>query len=710
MTFQFQSLNSILSHDRAQLRTLPGLRNAVGVVLPLVIGIALGNVLDGLAAAIGAQIAGFAGLNGTARRRIRLIVFAGLGMAVTTFIGGLWGGTLLAVLLVTISSFLAGLLVCVSDEAGLIGMWATIALVFISGIHDTPLKSFERGILVLTGALLQTVLLILMEWVNKISPEHQGVSAAFEAVAKYAMDSSRETDLSVAATLLEADIRLADSFMVQNRWEELRLLLDIAESVRIEVIALNGILHSMSDREDVQKSDAFFREMEMVRNAMAHVLRGIASGLHHGVSVSTHETENGTLPSVYEQLHTLKQASRILEGTPWHPASACIENTYDELMRAVYLVNGQKRGIGSRLGEQRIRLTTPKVQSALETIRMNLTFRSSTFRHAIRLSVTIGLAMLFLHFFNLRQSYWLPLTILIILKPEFATTFSRGVGRSVGTLLGALLATLLVAIPDKTHTVEVALLGLALWGMYTFFNYNLVVFSSLLTAEIVVLVSFFENVPPLTTIAFRVIYTVAGGLIAFFAYLVWPTWGHKNLPGAILRLIEEEQLYLHSVLGGSESNGLQKGKAKVYRKRTRLARTNAVNLFHQAMSEPIHYSWKSESTLGLLTGFHRFSDAVLSLESYFAHAKVDVRQNPDVRQFAAYANQCLVEIAAEIEENQASSQGSSPGKNASKNDVLDSVRTFTKQQIREMDIPWDLAAIFIRMEDSIGTMFRMVSA
>ena len=39
------------------------------------------------------------------------------------------------------------------------------------------------------------------------------------------------------------------------------------------------------------------------------------------------------------------------------------------------------------------------------------------------------------------RGYWVPLTVLVVLRPDFASTFQRAIMRVVGTVIGLLLAT-----------------------------------------------------------------------------------------------------------------------------------------------------------------------------------------------------------------------------------------------------------------------------
>ena len=73
----------------------------------------------------------------------------------------------------------------------------------------------------------------------------------------------------------------------------------------------------------------------------------------------------------------------------------------------------------------------------------NLTLESTAFRHAVRLAVTLAIATAWYRLAAFPRGYWLPMTALVVLKPEFQGTFAAGLARVAGTLLGAAGATLL---------------------------------------------------------------------------------------------------------------------------------------------------------------------------------------------------------------------------------------------------------------------------
>ena len=118
----------------------------------------------------------------------------------------------------------------------------------------------------------------------------------------------------------------------------------------------------------------------------------------------------------------------------------------------------------------------------------NLNLNSTAFRHAVRLSVCVFLGDLLGRSYGLRRSYWLPMTIAIVLKPDFTTTFSRGVLRVGGTMIGLVLATALFHLLHPALAAEVLLLGAFMFFAFRCFgSANYGIFATLVTGLVVLL-------------------------------------------------------------------------------------------------------------------------------------------------------------------------------------------------------------------------------
>ena len=108
--------------------------------------------------------------------------------------------------------------------------------------------------------------------------------------------------------------------------------------------------------------------------------------------------------------------------------------------------------------QRQIALALDSVSRA-DVLRANLNLHSATFRHAVRLAVCVGIGDTAGHMAGWDRSYWLPMTVAVILKPDFTTTLSRGFLRLFGTLAGLMVATVLYHVLPGTAFTQLLLVG-----------------------------------------------------------------------------------------------------------------------------------------------------------------------------------------------------------------------------------------------------------
>ena len=192
------------------------------------------------------------------------------------------------------------------------------------------------------------------------------------------------------------------------------------------------MLRSRSDK--VAADAAQLQELNGTRQAIADWLTSIAVCLKARVSFDTQpQTSVLRLQSIAgcvdDRLVTDDTAS-----TDGFIAYTCIRHAYVALLQAVPLLGVKSSTFTPYLAEPFTRSPVPQLRAAYEVIRANLTLRSATFRHAVRLAIALAVAVMIYRVSPFPRGYWLPLTTLVILKPEFSTTFSRGFARVLGTL------------------------------------------------------------------------------------------------------------------------------------------------------------------------------------------------------------------------------------------------------------------------------------
>ena len=177
--------------------------------------------------------------------------------------------------------------------------------------------------------------------------------------------------------------------------------------------------------------------------------------------------------------------------------------------------------------------------AALAALRSNLTLSSVSARHGIRFGAALaaGVAAYLLLGFD-QHGYWIPLTILFVMRPDREETDKRLVLRALGTALGLLVATSIgeaFAGDDLVLGVVLTVAAALSFGLLT-------VQYALFTAAIttfVVLMSTTVGEGAFHAAGQRASGTALGIAIAFFAWRLWPNpvsavdlAGQPNVGGA----------------------------------------------------------------------------------------------------------------------------------------------------------------------------------
>lgn len=150
----------------------------------------------------------------------------------------------------------------------------------------------------------------------------------------------------------------------------------------------------------------------------------------------------------------------------------------------------------------------------LRDFRAQLRWNADNTGYVLRLAITLGLSTLLYRELHWRNGYWAPMTALLVLKPKWANTLSRGIARLTGTLVGAGLCALLAALsPAYPHTVYFVLIITTAWLCFTLQAVNYAAFSAALTLYTVFLFAF-GGFSERSAAGLRLANTLIGGLLA----------------------------------------------------------------------------------------------------------------------------------------------------------------------------------------------------
>jgi uncharacterized membrane protein (TIGR01666 family) len=241
----------------------------------------------------------------------------------------------------------------------------------------------------------------------------------------------------------------------------------------------------------------------------------------------------------------------------------------------------------------------------------NLTLESNIFRHSLRVSIATVAGYIISRFLPFGHSYWILLTIIVILKPVYSLTKKRNVERLMGTLGGAMVGFLLIwSIPDRT--VLFVLMILFMMGTYVFLRTNYLVCVMLMTPYVLLLFHLLYPVNFKAIVSDRVIDTLIGSGIAFLASIfIIPTWEHQRIIDNMVAALKTNISYFRDVAGAFAGRSPAVRQYKLSRKHAFVALANLSDAFGRMMQEPR----RKQKKIGEM---HQFVVASQMLTSYIA--------------------------------------------------------------------------------------------
>jgi uncharacterized membrane protein YccC len=247
-------------------------------------------------------------------------------------------------------------------------------------------------------------------------------------------------------------------------------------------------------------------------------------------------------------------------------------------------------------------------------MRANLTWASPVFRHAVRLSVCVALGDIIEWSINWQRAYWLPMTVAVVLKPDFASTFSRGALRLAGTIAGLMLATLIYHVLPQSGWTQLLLVGVFSFFLRYLGPANYGAFTVAVSGLIVFLLAA-TGVSPGQVIVARGLNTMAGGLLALLAYAVWPTWERSTISDSLADMLDATRAYFRGVADQSSGRQIDQDALDEQRSYWRLTRSAVEAAADRIASEPGARQPRTDCVNSVLASSRALAHTVMGLEA-----------------------------------------------------------------------------------------------
>lgn len=489
------------------------LRAALAIGLPCAVGLALGQGAAAALVALGALPAITGDNGGPYRNRALSIGCTVLGGALGYLLGnlvaghGLWTSAAMTVLVL-----IASLVGTFNNIAAVATLQFAVYVIVGSSLTST-LPPWLPSVLVGTGGLFGLGLTLVGWVINPIAPERAAVALAYRKLAALfaAIGTSRTM---IARRDMEAAMTTAYDTVLAARGRA------AGPSPRLARLAAQ--LQACTPLTNAAL--ALARAGRPLPPTCARVMNRLAD-----------RVENDREPAPDDDIAALRQA-----GMP---------QLADALAQALPLMQGVKPADVDPLDG----LTPAPPRTPWRVLARTYRPGPTTVRYLVRLGLCLIAAEAVALAASLPRSYWVPLIVVVIFKPNFGSVFARALQSCGGSVVGVAISATVLAVDQNgvASLLTVAVLASLLpWSIRR--NYGL--FSAILVPILMLLIGALQPGSWAIALARLIDVGVAAGIVLLVGYLPWIRIERNNLDHAVSAAMDTLAAYVNTVFQADAAN------------------------------------------------------------------------------------------------------------------------------------------------------------
>jgi uncharacterized membrane protein YccC len=691
-----------------EIEWVEGFRAAFGIALPAAIGLLANHLVWGILCSFATLWVLMCDVGGAYRQRAINLVSSGLVILVAYVFGG-W-------MILSVPNYIIGMFLWVS-AAALIGIAGNAAaqagmvsstIVVTSVVLFVPSEFWIRLLLCTTGFGWALLLSLALWPLAPYAPILQALAASFGRLADLSTSfwsgaaeperAANNLDFAIAydevMRSLERSRAIWGAFRARRAGPTVRSLRLLALIEELDDVARTLVtLREELNLVGREKWFGEFREpFKELTNALSHLSREIAQA----VAVAGRGVDPTPLQNAFQDLESAMTAKSkreaLFQRTEIHRTTKHLIEQAGGLAETVSELNATHQKFReppeARFGPR------PKTYDPLVEIRNNLSFRSTSFRHALRLGAVSALGGLLAAGEHLVRGYWIPMTVVIVLKPNFGGTLQRCVQRITGTVLGALIGALLVLASPEPWVLW-GVLPVLVFATFALRNFNYTLFSLALTPTVLLMLDIAHPIT-VTDSFLRVLHTIIGSLLALLSgYLLFPLWESRRLPfhiGEALRAEAALVRALRDALLGSKERPISE-----FRRDAAVSVSNAATAGQRLLSEPADRRGDVEASLAAVNNCRQILHALAAISDYPTRKSIQLKADELIGFYQALA-QALDDLGSSL------STGAEPKRLADLSVLLERLENRMPSACNEIPSPQNSltgASLFYHLKNAV---------
>jgi uncharacterized membrane protein (TIGR01666 family) len=504
---------------------------------------------------------------------------------------------------ITLLSFLFSMFTVYGNRAASVGTCALLIMIFMMDKEAKPNEILTLSLIILAGGIWYLLFSLLFFGIRPYRAAQQTLGESIADISKFVRIKA---DFYLSDTDIDENYRklVSQQVKVSQHQDAVRELLfksrimvkESTNASRIMVLTFVDLVDMfeqiMATHYDYGRIREKFKATGVLKQ-IADLLQEMANELDNVAYMVLSNTRSKHKPDVDTGLEKLK--TRIDEigaddqGTSNIALKKILINLRDlnERIKSIYTYYNSKSSEGL-IGKDDVNYEYSKFVThqdyAPHIFTDNLSFNSAAFKHALRVSLVCLIGFITAKYISLgHHSYWVLLTIIVILKPGFSLSKQRNYQRLIGTIAGGIAGiAILLFIPDKD--AQFILLIVFMIGTYSFLRLNYVVSVIFMTPYVLIL---FKFLGVGLVVKERIIDTIIGSSIAFIAsYVIFPSWEFEQIRENLREVINANVNYLATIAESILGKEVGSIEYKLARKDVYVKSANLSAAFERMTSEP----------------------------------------------------------------------------------------------------------------------------
>ncbi|WP_027125333.1 FUSC family protein [Gelidibacter mesophilus] len=619
-----------------------GVRLTFAAVTPLAVLGYFGYFEYAPAITMGAFLNAPGDIPGSLKRKVNAILISiALTMLVTTTILFCKPYLVLLIAALAVFSFTISLISIYGFRASMVSFSGLLAMVLAFAIQkDTAFDILVHVILMGCGGLWYLLISIVFRIISPKKDEIQFLSDTLSLIGDYLKlrarlltKKSKRQELIQQAFILQTQINekhetLRELLLLERKrtgrshYDEKHLLIFISSVNIFELIEAKHLNYDDIDRLFSDKK--YLKASKKLNKIMGNDLIHLSDLLIQNDKTSDNDQLLNALSKTKENIATYVndiQLPKAREG------ALLLRNLYDYQEQILDEINAIRRVMANVKDASKVSLKRQNTSQfltlqeyRLNVITQNFSLNSTMFRHALRFTVAIIFAFILGTVLDIRNTYWILLTIIVIMRPNYGLTKDRSKDRIIGTLIGAAVAIAIVLLTQNVVVYAIlAIISLTL--AFALVQQNYKSSAALITINIVFVYSLI-NPDAFQVIQYRVIDTIIGASIAVVAnYSLWPSWEALNLKNVLVDALDKNRKYLLATQMLYYDKNENELAYKLARKEAFLAISNLNAAFQRLTQDPKSKQIEFQLIYDMVTLNQTMVSAIASIGSFIINHK-----------------------------------------------------------------------------------------